>query len=293
MLSGSRGTLQSSLVGQKVLTLGRKVSRNSNSTPGTLSSAFCDGNFFLTLKGAPDTHHLWPRRSQERRHFALACTQSACCPLPQFGVSPNWSLCLSQGLPWEWGGNRRAEGKVDHPRGDSRNYIMCLGEVTCFLTPQKINNNKKTPTTSVFLLLSAPFVLLLICLHFPLFRLSFYFFLKGWKKMATWYLCSQLTELPQHWGMENERDWRGEKTNGVPVPLRNKRMTFFFLSCFSKSVHKMKRGEEAKQGSAAPGKIVVCCSPCARCIIKPKIEQWTEGGWWGTGPSRRGQGCLL
>lgn len=58
---------------------------------------------------------------------------------------------------------------------------MCLGEVTCFLTPQKINNNKK-PTTSVFLLLSAPFVLLLICLHFPLFRLSFFIFFEGMEK---------------------------------------------------------------------------------------------------------------
>lgn len=85
MLSGSRGTLRSSLVGQKALTLGRKVSRNSNSTLGTHITAFCDGSFFLTLQGAPATHHLWSRRSQDRRHFALACMQSACCPFLSLG----------------------------------------------------------------------------------------------------------------------------------------------------------------------------------------------------------------
>lgn len=212
--------------------------------------------------------------------------------LPQFGVSPNGAFAFCRGCPENGVAAEGLQGRLTTPKGTVGKIFCVWVRSPAFLHVKK-STITKNPTTSVFLLLSARFVLLLICLHFPLFRPSLVIFLKGWKKTATWYLCSQFTELPQHWGMENERDWRGEKTNGVPVPLRNKRMTFSSLSCFSKSVHKMKKGEEAKQGSAAPGKTVVCCSPCARCIIKPKIEQWTEGGWWGTGPSRRGQGCLL
>lgn len=57
----------------------------------------------------------------------------------------------------------------------------------------------------------------------------------------------------------------------------------------------MKRGKKIKteEFNSAPGKITVSCSPCAWHIIKPKIEQWTEGGCWGTGPGRRGQGYSL
>lgn len=177
MLSGSRGTLQSSLVGQKVLTLGRKVSRNSNSTPGTLSTAFCDGNLFLTLKGAPDTHHLWPRRSQDRRHFALACTQSACCPFLSLGCPQIGAFASRRGSPENGVAAEGLKGRLTTPKG-TVGIILCVWvRSPAFLHLKKSTiTKKKKPTTSVFLLFSAPFVLLLICLHFPLFRLSFYFF---------------------------------------------------------------------------------------------------------------------
>lgn len=184
MLSGSRGTLQSSLVGQKVLTLGRKVSRNSNSTPGTLSSAFCDGNFFLALKGAPDTHHLWPRRSQDRRHFALACTQSACCPFLSLGCPQIGAFASRRGSPENGVATEGLKGRLTTPEG-TVGIILCVWvRSPAFLHLKKSTIIKTQQLLSSSFFLPPLFYFSSVCI-FPFSGSLFLLFLKGWKKMAT------------------------------------------------------------------------------------------------------------
>lgn len=142
--------------------------------------------------------------------------------------------------------------------------------------------------------LSAPLILLHSCLHISPFRLSPSERRKKNGPVKPLLIIDRAASVLGH------REWAwlkggggGEQTVFLFIWETKEWFSLFLLLLISLCVKW--KGEKAKQKSlnSAPGKIMVCSSPCARCIIKPKIEQWTEGGRWATGPSRRGQGYSL